>query len=146
MTDLTKQIREYKDFDYVIYDAPPSIGFADPALIANKLDGFILLVSIFNVDRDLPKVAIKRLESLGATNLGIISNNQIKSELIQSSKDYAYKDYVDYYSIAEEESAPENTLEKESLSFKKLYKRFSKNKKVQKYFGKIKKFLKWIDR
>ena len=79
-------------------------------------------------------------------NLGIISNNQIKSELIQSSKDYAYKDYSDYYSITEEELESENTQEKESLSFKQLSIRFSNNKKCTKIFRKIKKFIKWIDR
>ena len=50
------------------------------------------------------------MESLGATNLGIISNNQIKSELIQSSKDYAYKDYSDYIQLKEEDNGMEDFI------------------------------------
>ena len=86
------------------------------------------------------------MKSLGANNLGIISNNQIKSELIQSTKDYTYKDYADYYSETFEDSDSEDKDNEEFKSFKKILKTFKKNKFVKTNLEKINKFLQWIDR
>ena len=146
MSDLTSQISADDTFDYIIYDTPPSVGFADPAIISSKLDGYILLVSIFNVDRDLPKIVIKKMDSLGASNLGIITNNQIKSELIQSTKDFAYKDYADYYSNNVEDLKNAGNYDEELRSNKQIFNSFYKNKIIKKALNKINEFLKWIDR
>ena len=86
------------------------------------------------------------MHSLGAKNLGIISNNQIKSELIQSSKDYTYKDYADYYSVTEDSSETDIAEPEELPFFKNILKKFNKNKKINYLSDKLNKFLKWLDR
>lgn len=146
MEIITNQISDSKMFDYIIYDTPPAIGFADASLVASKVDGYILLVSIFNVDRDLPKIVINKMESSKALSLGIISNNQIKSEKIQSTKDLDYRDYSDYYKVDEEFIESDDTSKKESMSLKELSKIVYNNKYMKKILGRINIFLNWIDR
>jgi polysaccharide biosynthesis transport protein len=50
------------------------LGLADAPLLAQHLDGLILLVSLDRVDRGLPKEAISRVRSSGAQVLGVVTN------------------------------------------------------------------------
>ena len=86
------------------------------------------------------------MKALGANNLGIISNNQIKSESIQSTKDYTYKEYADYYSEELEDSESGNNNDEEFKSFRKIFQTFKQNKFIKTNLEKINKFLQWIDR
>ncbi len=52
---------------------------ADTPLLAQHLDGLILLVSLDRVDRNLPKAALARITATGAPLLGIVTN-AIKEE------------------------------------------------------------------
>ncbi|MEB3352765.1 MAG: polysaccharide biosynthesis tyrosine autokinase [Cyanobacteriota bacterium] len=74
MGDLVKTIADSGDYDLVIYDTPPALGLADSALVAEHLDGLIMLVSLGLVDRALPKAAIKRIRQTGAPVLGVVTN------------------------------------------------------------------------
>ena len=38
-------------YDLVLYDTPPALGLADASLVAEHLDGIVLLVSLNRVDR-----------------------------------------------------------------------------------------------
>jgi Mrp family chromosome partitioning ATPase len=74
MHKLAKDLADSGDFDLIIYDTPPSLGLSDAALIAEHLDGLILVVSLNRVDRHLPKEAINRMKGSGTNVLGIVTN------------------------------------------------------------------------
>ena len=79
MADFVQEVAESGQFDLILYDTPPVIGLADALLVAEQLDGMVLLVSLARVDRSLPREAIERIRSAGAPLLGILTN-AIKEE------------------------------------------------------------------
>ncbi len=91
MQQLVDGLASSGDFDLIIYDTPPVLGLADAALVAEHLDGLMLLVSLGRVDRGLPKEAIARIRSAGAQLLGVVTN-AVKEEG-GSASSYAYGGY-----------------------------------------------------
>jgi capsular exopolysaccharide synthesis family protein len=79
MHELVRELAESDQFDLVLFDTPPVLGLADAPLVAQHVDGLILLVSLNRVDRGLPKEAISRVRSSGAQVLGVVTN-AIKEE------------------------------------------------------------------
>ncbi len=79
MKELVEQISQSGQFDLILFDTPPVLGLADAALVAEQVDGLILLVSLDRVDRDLPREALSRMRASGAPLLGIVTNS-IKEE------------------------------------------------------------------
>ncbi len=90
MHALVEEVAEGPDFDLVLFDTPPVLGLADAALVAEHCDGLMLLVSLRNVDRGLPKEAVARIVSSGAPLLGLVTNS-IKPE--QQTAAYGYGRY-----------------------------------------------------
>ncbi|MFU8886753.1 MAG: polysaccharide biosynthesis tyrosine autokinase [Cyanobacteriota bacterium] len=81
MAHLVKEIAASGSYDLIIYDTPPALGLADSALVAEQLDGLIVLVSLSRVDRNLPKETIRRIRQAGAPVLGLVTNaRQPRSE------------------------------------------------------------------
>lgn len=93
---LAKLVRELADsgqFDLILYDTPPALGLADAALVAEHLDGLMLLVSLNRVDRSLPAEAIDRIRSAGAPLLGVVTNAVTDSPTPQGGYGYGYGRY-----------------------------------------------------
>jgi capsular exopolysaccharide synthesis family protein len=88
MRQLTQDITDSAQFDLVIYDTPPVLGLADAMLTSEHVDGLILLISLNNVDRDLPKEAIRRIQGSQCTLLGLVTN-AVKTESAGSAS-YGY--------------------------------------------------------
>ncbi|MCP9914185.1 polysaccharide biosynthesis tyrosine autokinase [Cyanobium sp. BA20m-14] len=80
MKELIQQISQSGKFDLILFDTPPVLGMADTALLAQHLDGLILLVSLDGVDRNLPKEALARIGSTGAPLLGLVTNAMKEEE------------------------------------------------------------------
>jgi polysaccharide biosynthesis transport protein len=74
MHELVQELTNSGQFDLVLFDTPPVLGLADAPLLSQHLDGMILLVSLGQVDRGLPKEAISRVRSSGAQVLGVVTN------------------------------------------------------------------------
>ena len=106
MKELLQQISQSGQFDLILFDTPPVLGMADTPLLAQYLDGLILLVSLDRVDRNLPKEALARIDSTGAPLLGIITN-AIKEEE-RSPNETLYQRYG--YAEAEGEFDQANVL------------------------------------
>ncbi|MCP9817873.1 polysaccharide biosynthesis tyrosine autokinase [Synechococcus sp. Cruz-9H2] len=116
MGHLVTEIAESGVYDLILYDTPPALGLADASLLAENLDGMLLVVGLNKVDRQLPAQAIERIKSAGAPLLGIVTNARIdaggKSGIYGYAK-YGYGSYTDgataldpstaynYYSAAE---------------------------------------------
>lgn len=74
MHEFVEDITESGKFDLILFDTSPILGLADTALVAEKCNGVVLLVSLNRVDRSLPKQAANRIFSSGAELLGIVTN------------------------------------------------------------------------
>lgn len=75
MDQIVRDLAESGQFDLILYDTPPALGLADAALIAQHLDGMILLVSLNRVDRGLPFQSLERIREAGAPLLGVVTND-----------------------------------------------------------------------
>lgn len=93
MHDLVRELADSGSFDLVIYDTPPVLGLADAALVAEHLDGLLLLVSLNRVDRNLPGEAAARIRSSGATLLGVVTNAVREEEEHSGGYGYGYGRY-----------------------------------------------------
>ncbi len=88
MHQLSANLATSQAFDIILYDCPPILGLADAVLIAEQLDGLMLLVSLDRVDRGLPREALARIHSSGVPLLGLVTN-AIKKET-QGANAYGY--------------------------------------------------------
>ena len=94
MGQLVNELAHSGDFDLILYDTPPVLGLADAALVAERVDGLMLLVSMGRVDRGLPKEAIARIRSAGAQLLGVVTNSISEDE--ETNAAYGYGNRYKY--------------------------------------------------
>lgn len=87
---ITREFTDSGDFDMVLYDTPPALGLADASLIAEHLDGILLLVSLNKVGRELPAEAIKRIELAGSPLLGLVTNARAIGVTGNEASAYSY--------------------------------------------------------
>lgn len=88
MTELLKEMKE--QFDMVIFDTPPVLAVADAQILANQVDGSILVVSSGKTDREAAVKAKELLLKANAKVLGAVLNNRKMEE----GSDYYY-----YYGV-----------------------------------------------
>ena len=71
-----KQIMDILEanFDLVIYDTPPVLGFADSLLLSSNTDGCILVVGLGYTDRIAVSEALTAFQSAGSPVLGMVAN------------------------------------------------------------------------
>lgn len=78
------------DFDIILLDAPPIMQVADSRIIAQEVDGAILVLSCESADRDEVVKARDQLLMTGAKILGIVLNRR-ENHRHKDSYYYAYK-------------------------------------------------------
>lgn len=88
MTELLKEMK--KEFDMVIFDTPPVLAVADAQILANQVDGSILVVSSGKTDKEAAIKAKELLLKANAKVLGAVLNNRKMEE----GSDYYY-----YYGV-----------------------------------------------
>ena len=93
MTQLVRDIIDNGGYDLVIFDTPPALGLADAALVAEHIDGLLMLISLRRVPRDMPKLAIRRIRDAGAPVLGVITNSRQLRREGGDSPAYGYGGY-----------------------------------------------------
>ena len=76
-------------YDVVILDAPPLLPVTDAALLATRADGAVVVVSHGRTTRDQLSTAIERLDSVGATTLGVVVN-RTPAKSASSAYGYGY--------------------------------------------------------
>lgn len=77
---IIEKLRGLEGYDYVLFDISPSLELSDPLLITENIDGFLFVVSLGLVHRELPAQALKRIQSTGTEALGVVSNEVISSK------------------------------------------------------------------
>ncbi|MBI3939900.1 MAG: polysaccharide biosynthesis tyrosine autokinase [Acidobacteria bacterium] len=99
MDKLIAEAREM--FEIVVIDVSPVLPVADASILAPKVDGVIMSYQIGRIGREVLKRSKMRLETLGATILGIIMND------IQAEIDYRRSDYYYHYRYRYEPNLPQ---------------------------------------
>lgn len=79
------------NYDIVLLDSPPVIAVTDATILAQAVDGVVLVLAYGEVTRDYALEAKERLEKVGSRIIGTVLN---KVEM--QSKEYNY--YYQYYS------------------------------------------------
>nr|WP_216658605.1 polysaccharide biosynthesis tyrosine autokinase [Nocardioides sp. zg-1230] len=87
MESLLEDLRSR--YDVVVLDAPPLLPVTDAALLATRADGAVVVVSHGRTTRDQLSTAIERLDSVGATTLGVVVN-QTPAKKASSAYGYGY--------------------------------------------------------
>jgi len=83
-----------QEYDLVVLDAPPLLGFAEPLQMATIVDGVIVVTRAGQTDRKAVSNVIATLRRLRANVLGIVLN-EVHKEM--SSSYYYYGHYSTYY-------------------------------------------------
>jgi capsular exopolysaccharide synthesis family protein len=98
-----------RQFDRIIIDGPPSVGFADVLILGSHADGVVLIGALGETDRDALQIFRRNLENTGAYLLGCIVN---KLDITSPSSGYYYKYYKYYkYAYRPARSKPEHQTE-----------------------------------
>jgi len=95
MKDLMDNLTQ--EYDYIIVDGPPALGFVDSHILSSLVDGVAVVVRAGKTPRTSIRDIIDKLWNLRANFLGVIVNGV---ELNQNS--YYYKSYNYYYGEDEE--------------------------------------------
>ena len=88
MTEFINKLKE--NYDYVFIDTPPIGVVTDAGIISTYSDGCVFVVGAKEVEIEMVKISIERLENVGANILGSILN---KFEVSKNSSNY----YNNYY-------------------------------------------------
>ncbi|MGA3117085.1 MAG: polysaccharide biosynthesis tyrosine autokinase [Syntrophobacteraceae bacterium] len=97
----------YEDYDRIIIDGPPAMGFADALILGHYADGVILVSVLGETHREALRVFRRTLENVGGRMIGTIVN-----KLNQGSPYGGYYKYYRYYSYqtAYRQPKPSNML------------------------------------
>ncbi|WP_285858216.1 CpsD/CapB family tyrosine-protein kinase [Neobacillus niacini] len=79
-----------QEFDYIIFDTPPLLAVADPQILANKVDGSIMVVYSEKTEIDQAKKAKELLGNAQSKLLGVVLNHK---EVHKSDYYYYYGSY-----------------------------------------------------
>lgn len=82
---LAAQLRE--KFDRIVYDSPPQLAVTDSAILAQVVDGAIVVARSLRTDRSAVKQAVRQLRDVNAPLAGIVLN----------AVDMRRSDYGEYY-------------------------------------------------
>ncbi len=83
--EFLEQARQ--EFDYVLMDAPPVGPVSDPAILASRSDGVLLVLDAQSTRRSALLRSMRSLEAVGANVMGTVLNN-IKSS--RGAYEYTY--------------------------------------------------------
>ena len=135
MTDIKKD----ENFDLIVFDTPPILELSDALIISNDADGIILLVSLNNVSRSLPKRCIEKIEQSKATILGTITN-RVNKPINKMGSDFENNTYAQYATYAKA-SIETNLNTEEEINIQSSAENEFK-KRIRKY---INIFFNWVD-
>lgn len=81
------------DYDLVVLDAPPLLGFAEPLEMATAVDGVVVVTRAGRTTRKAVASVLATLARLRANTLGIVLN-EVRKDM---SEGYYYYSYAKYY-------------------------------------------------
>ena len=103
MKQLMDELRD--NFDVVVIDTPPIIPVTDSAVLAEHIDGIVLVYEVGKVGRDVLKRAKSHFDNVDANIWGIVMND-VKAEAETTLRD---TDYYYYHYRYEDGASPPST-------------------------------------
>ena len=88
MKNLVSELIE--KYDYVFIDSPPICRLNDAFIIAQYVDGTVLVNASKEIDPKVAKLTLEKLKKVGANIIGVVLN-KFRSE------QYNYYSYYSYY-------------------------------------------------
>ena len=82
-------------YDYVIVDTPPLLAVSDPRVVAQRVDGVLMVFKITKKARPQAERAREQLADMGANLLGIVVNGDGANGL-RDQAGYNYQYAYDY--------------------------------------------------
>jgi capsular exopolysaccharide synthesis family protein len=81
----------YDQYDRIVIDGPPAMGFADAMILGHYADGVILVSTLGQTHREALRVFRKNLDNVGGRMIGTIVNK------LNQAGHYGYYKYYKYY-------------------------------------------------
>ncbi|OQX51852.1 MAG: hypothetical protein B5M53_10135 [Candidatus Cloacimonas sp. 4484_209] len=97
-----------KEFDYLIFDAPPIVLVADAVILSTLVDGVILIIEAKKTRRDAIFSSKEIIKNVGGKILGTVLNKTRFSRM-----DYMYGGYSGYYYYGYDESGHKTKKKKQ---------------------------------
>ncbi len=139
MKKIFKNISEL-DYEYIIFDAPPSETLADANVLSQFTNLNLFVVSLNKVERNSFKKVINKLSKISKSQIGIVINYLKEEDNLLSNYGYKYKynnEIYKYYNKREiKELTEDKNKEKVRFNLQFIQKSIIKN---------AIKFKKWID-
>ena len=135
MKNFISELRDSKDFDIILIDAPPIIGLADTIILAEQIDGIALVVSLEKVDKTVPRKSLLRLKETKCNFMGIVVNCTKKQKISRLSSNY----YGNYNYVYDSYNNLKNEKEESTENQRK-------SKLIEQIISIKERFLLWIDR
>lgn len=82
------------NYDLIVVDAPPVLGFSEPLQMAATVDGIVIVAKAGETNRKAITSAVASLQRLRANVIGLVLNEVTKD---MSDGDYYYSHYGKYY-------------------------------------------------
>ncbi len=86
---LLSRVRD--EFEYVLVDAPPIQAVSDPAILASRSDGVLLVLAAQRTRKRAVRQAMRSLNTVGANVLGTVMNNIQRGKVGYRYGGYVYK-------------------------------------------------------
>ncbi len=106
MKNLIQRLKE--NFDYVVFDSPPTVPVTDAAVLGTEMDGTLVVLQIGKTDRHAIARTKEMLENVRAKILGLILNNTPSA--YSGYARYHYYHYYHYYHHSYPESKKRRRL------------------------------------
>jgi len=90
------------EYDLIILDAPPLLGFAEPLQMATAVDGVVVVTRAGQTPRKAAASVLGILARLRANTLGVVLN-EVRQDTSESY--YYYAHYAKYYKQAKDAKA-----------------------------------------
>ena len=110
---LLQELRQ--DFDHIILDSPPVVGFADARLLGSKGDGVVLVFRHHSTTREAARLAVQLMAQNNCRILGAVLS-MARKDLMGYGAYYQYYHYYHKQYDGYRTAATESDEEKKSLS------------------------------
>ncbi len=106
-SEKMKEFVEYLklNYDFVIFDTPPLVAVTDALILANQVDGVLLVASAGKTEIDVLDKAREMIYRVGGNVIGVLLNNFDASATYGTYyRYYRYYRYYDYYGADKDKS------------------------------------------
>ncbi len=95
------------EFDFVVVDTPPLLGFSEPLHLATLVDGVLMVALAGSTNRRALQTCAGQLRRVGASILGVVINAATRENQAGGAYHHYYaKDYTKYHSDSKSKMEP----------------------------------------